>query len=555
MQNGQSTTKTKNRDFDAFYLESDRKRARIGLLLLIFPIVLFAVNDFLFFGLGSQIFYGLAALRVGLVISTIVLLIFLNRITSYSKYVGLMAGWTIAAAISVVAINLTRPPSFIPLQLVTAILFVLIAFAVIPNRLRYQIISAGVISFGEIGILLFYSTMITGNALTTGLGSIILAFIIGVVSSWQLEIYRKNNFEAHEQLRQSRDQSQERYEQLVEKLPEMVFEINANGEVTFANQRARELTGYSKEELEDNFDANRLVAPEDIERSKANMKLMFAGGMRQSNEYTWIRKDGTRFPVLLTSSPVMEEGKVLGARGIIADLTEHKRLEKQVQDNERLVAIGQTAGMVGHDLRNPLQSIIGEVYLAKSEIDSLPVGENKRCLQESVQAIEEQISYMDKIVSDLQTFMKPVEAKMEIINLESLITALLAQTDFPKNIQASTQIDDKLIVNADAQLLKRVLINLVTNAVQAMPDGGELIIKARTNDKKQIQIIVEDTGTGIPEEIKSKIFTPLFTTKSKGQGFGLAVCKRVIEAQGGTITFESEVGKGTKFIIELPAQG
>ena len=159
MQSGQSATTAKNSNFDAFYLESDRKRARIGLLLLIFPIVIFAINDFLFFGLGSQIFYGLAALRVGLLIYTIVLLIYLNRITSYSKYVSLMAGWTIAAAISIVAINLTRPPSFIPLQLVTVILFVLIAFAVIPNRLRYQIISAAILSFGEIGILLFYSTV------------------------------------------------------------------------------------------------------------------------------------------------------------------------------------------------------------------------------------------------------------------------------------------------------------------------------------------------------------------------------------------------------------
>ena len=240
---------------------------------------------------------------------------------------------------------------------------------------------------------------------------------------------------------------------------------------------------------------------------------------------------------------------------IFENITQRIALEKRSQDNERMAAIGQTAGMVGHDLRNPLQSIIGEVYLAKSELDSLPDGENKSCLQESVQAIEEQVGYMDKIVSDLQTFVKPVEAKMEIINLKPVVTALLAQTDFPKNVQASMQIDDKLIVNADAQLLKRVLINLVTNAVQAMPEGGELTLKAQTKNKKRIQITVEDTGTGIPEEIKPKIFTPLFTTKSKGQGFGLAVCKRVIEAQNGTITFESQVGKGTKFIIELPAQG
>ncbi len=237
------------------------------------------------------------------------------------------------------------------------------------------------------------------------------------------------------------------------------------------------------------------------------------------------------------------------------DVTEKKDLKKQLKDKERLAAIGQTAGMVGHDLRNPLQSIIGEVYLAKSELDSLPDGENKRCLQESIQAIGDQVGYMDKIVSDLQTFVKPVEAKMEIINLKPVVTALLAQTDFPKNIQAGMQVDDKLIVNADAQLLNRVLINLVTNAVQAMADGGELTVKAQSGSQGKAQITVEDTGTGIPEEVKPKIFTPLFTTKSKGQGFGLAVCKRVIEAQNGTITFESQVGKGTKFIIEMPAQG
>jgi PAS domain S-box-containing protein len=246
------------------------------------------------------------------------------------------------------------------------------------------------------------------------------------------------------------------------------------------------------------------------------------------------------------------QGKVQNIVMMHQDVTDRKLLERQLQDKERLSAIGQTAGMVGHDLRNPLQSIIGEVYLAKGELDSLPDGENKRCLQESVQAIEEQISYMDKIVSDLQTFVKPVEAQLETINLKPLITSVLAQVDIPKNIQAMTQIQEKVITKADPQLIKRVLINLVTNAVQAMPNGGELTLRAETSNQGKVQITVKDTGTGIPDEIKDKIFTPLFTTKSKGQGFGLAVCKRVIEAQNGTITFESQVGKGTKFIIELP---
>jgi signal transduction histidine kinase len=100
-------------------------------------------------------------------------------------------------------------------------------------------------------------------------------------------------------------------------------------------------------------------------------------------------------------------------------------------------------------------------------------------------------------------------------------------------------------------MMKRILSNLVLNALQAMPDGGQLAIKAYQKDA-ELFIAVKDTGVGIPEEIKPKLFTPMMTTKSKGQGLGLAVVKRLIEAQGGTITFESEVGKGTTFIVRLP---
>jgi len=209
--------------------------------------------------------------------------------------------------------------------------------------------------------------------------------------------------------------------------------------------------------------------------------------------------------------------------------------------------------MVGHDLRNPLQTIIGEVFLAKGELSSLPDSEHKKYLQESIQTITEQISYMDKIVSDLQTFVKPFEPIMQIVKIKPLTVALLTQINIPSNIQTTLDIDNITVI-ADPQLLKRVLINIITNAIQAMPNGGEVTIKTEAPTQSQTHIIIEDTGMGIPDEIKPKIFMPLFTTKSKGQGFGLAVCKRVIEAQGGTISFESQLGKGTKFKISLPTQ-
>jgi signal transduction histidine kinase len=227
------------------------------------------------------------------------------------------------------------------------------------------------------------------------------------------------------------------------------------------------------------------------------------------------------------------------------DLNERKR-------TERLTIIGETAGMVGHDLRNPLQSTIGEIYLANEELKKLAGSEQKTNLQESINAIEEQALYMDKIVSDLQTFVKTIEVHKKTLKLKQQVMSVLSQVDIPNNIQTNVSIDDQFTVNADQQLLKRVIINLVTNATQAMPKGGKLTIEAKTIERGNVQVIVEDTGVGIPIDIKEKVFQPLFTTKSRGQGFGLAVCKRVIEAHGGDIVFESQEGKGTKFIITLP---
>jgi PAS domain S-box-containing protein len=335
----------------------------------------------------------------------------------------------------------------------------------------------------------------------------------------------------------------ERFFNMLDNLPVMVCLITADYKIPFANRLFREKFGDSKGrccyEYIGSVDAPcktcESIIPLKTDKPHHRIVNLQDGTIVDAYDYPFVDVDGTKM--------VLE---------VDVDITERVNLQEKLQEKERLAAIGQTAGMVGHDLRNPLQSITGEVYLAKGELDSLPDGETKSCLQESIQTIEAQVSYMDKIVSDLQTFVKPVEAQMQIINLKPLIAALIAQKGIPKNIQANIQVQGALTVQADPQLLKRVLINLITNAEQAMPDGGELTVKAHGSSQGKVQIIVEDTGNGIPEEIKSKIFTPLFTTKSKGQGFGLAVCKRVIEAQGGTITFESQVGKGTKFIIELP---
>ncbi len=231
-----------------------------------------------------------------------------------------------------------------------------------------------------------------------------------------------------------------------------------------------------------------------------------------------------------------------------------RKYDDKLKSAERLAAIGQTAAMVGHDIRNPLQAIVGDLYLIDCDVAFLPEGENKKSMQESIRSIQINLEYIEKIVEDLQDYAKPLNPCMTRVNFKKVLEDVLLIVPIPSNLEVSIDIaDDFPELLTDFSMLKRALSNLANNAVQAMPNGGKLKLKAYRTDNVAC-ISVEDTGVGIPEEVNSKIFTPMFTTKAKGQGFGLAVVKRLTEALGGTITFESEIGKGTKFIISLPLQ-
>ena len=254
---------------------------------------------------------------------------------------------------------------------------------------------------------------------------------------------------------------------------------------------------------------------------------------------------------------------------IYDDITERKELNKKLEeyarnleglveertkalkDAERLAAIGATAGMVGHDIRNPLQAITSDLFLLGEELKNMSESEGRRSMEENIESIEENIIYINKIVSDLQDYTRPLKPNIEEVNLKDLINNTLITANIPENIQAEVNIKANLLLKVDAAYIRRVLTNLVVNAIQAMPNGGKLTINAST-EKDEALISVKDTGVGIPEDVKDKLFKPLFTTKAKGQGLGLAVVKRLIEGLNGKVSFESEKDKGTKFTISLP---
>ena len=246
------------------------------------------------------------------------------------------------------------------------------------------------------------------------------------------------------------------------------------------------------------------------------------------------------------------EGKIRNVGILFNDISQRRNLEIKLKDAERLAAIGATAGMVGHDIRNPLQAITSDIYLAKTELDVFPDGEAKNGILESLEETEKNIDYINKIVQDLQDYARPLNPKPEEADLKLIITKLFSKNNMPDNIELSVKVENSAKkVSTDSYYINRIMFNLISNAVQAMPNGGTLTVHA-FKDLKDVVMTVKDTGVGIPKEIQGKMFTAMFTTKSKGQGFGLPVVKRMTEALGGTVTFESQEGKGTTFTVRLP---
>ncbi len=351
-------------------------------------------------------------------------------------------------------------------------------------------------------------------------------------------------------------ESERRFRELADLLPQIVYETDESGNFTFLNKTGLKTMGYSEHDFETGITALQMFIPEDRDRARDSIRRRLTGEEFGADEYTALRKDGTTFPLIINSTPILRDGKTIGLRGIVIDVTERKRMEELLLQARRMETIGETAAMVGHDLRNPLQVIVNRLFLAEQATERLAspysdVAKNLG-LGELFKELGEQVKYMDKIVSDLQDYARPLRAKLVETSIHRLIEDTLSTINVPSNIKVSTQADEdipKLLI--DSNLMRRVFTNLITNAIQAMPNGGKLVIKA-TVSKNAFLISFQDTGEGIQDENMDKIWSPLFTTKPKGTGLGLPTCKRLVEAQNGTIMVQSKAGQGSTFTISIP---
>lgn len=220
----------------------------------------------------------------------------------------------------------------------------------------------------------------------------------------------------------------------------------------------------------------------------------------------------------------------------------------KIIQNERLAVIGQMASMVAHDLRNPLFGIKNATFILKRRENI----KEDEAVKKILLLIDESLENANRIVNDLLDYSKEIKLEKSTTTLNSLLLSSLKETRLTRAVHLENLVDDSLKVNVDVYKMKRVFINLINNAVDAMPEGGTIKIESLVNESS-ISISFSDTGKGISQENINKLWKPLFTTKTKGIGLGLVICKRFIEAHNGTITVTSEEGKGTTFTITLPA--
>ena len=330
-----------------------------------------------------------------------------------------------------------------------------------------------------------------------------------------------------------------------------IIMLDNKGNISYWNKAAKKIFGYSRLEALKK-ECHLLIGPKHFydtyRKGFAEFKKSGKGPvLGKTLELMAVKKDGSEFPIELSVSAVNLRGK-WNAIGIVKDITKRKEMEKKLMRQEKLAILGQLAGGVGHELRNPLGAIKNAAYFLNMALEK-PEQEVK----ETLELLEKEVTTSERIISSLLGFARPKPPSRHKVNVNEIIDEVSKRNNIPGSIKVEALLTKTLpSIMADPVQLTQVFGNLVLNSIQAMPEGGELVIETNLDNRKYVVASFTDTGNGIHEDILEKLFEPLFTTKAKGIGLGLAVSKTLVEGHGGTIEVESTVGKGSTFTVKLP---
>jgi PAS domain S-box-containing protein len=343
-----------------------------------------------------------------------------------------------------------------------------------------------------------------------------------------------------------------RYSVLVEEASDGVA-ILQDERIVFINRKLLEISGYSRDELIGiPFKKIAKMVGEKYRQSvKERHKRRIRGEENPAtSELELITKTGECIPIE-TSSALIHHSGLPAVLTIVRDIKERKRIEEQRLRLEKLAAVGEVTTMVGHDLRNPLQSIENATYYLNNELPHLQITQKT---MEMLQVINDSVDYADKIIRDLQDLSAVKKPTLRNNNINTIVKETLSQVETQENIELITKLGHLPEIKADKDMIKRVFLNLAINGIQAIKEKGGKLKVSTKKTKESVEITFKDTGIGISKENKEKIFTPFFTTRAKGMGVGLAICKKFVESHGGSIEVESKEGKGSTFTVILPVQ-
>ncbi|MBC8231862.1 hypothetical protein H8E77_20115 [bacterium] len=229
---------------------------------------------------------------------------------------------------------------------------------------------------------------------------------------------------------------------------------------------------------------------------------------------------------------------------------ELQEAQEQLVRLEKLAILDQLAGGMGHELRNTLCVIKNAAYFLKTVLEEVEP-DVKKCLE----ILETEVTRSDSIINSLFNFTRPTPPTPQKVDINHIVQEVLFHTIVPENVEVVSQLDESLpAVMADPDQLSQVFENIILNAIQAMPEVGQLVVKSEAQCPEWIAVSFADTGVGIPEENLGRIFEPLFTTKARGIGLGLAITRTLVEGHRGAIEVQSEVGKGSIFTVRIPTR-
>jgi PAS domain S-box-containing protein len=357
------------------------------------------------------------------------------------------------------------------------------------------------------------------------------------------------------------------YRNIIQNMSSSLICMDMAGSITFLNNNAAKTLEYKIDEL---LGRNMTDIVADPEKNGQIIDLMLIANKRfESKEVKLISKSGTIIPIGFSTSPLIENNEQIGVIVTFRDLTEMNLMRKQVERMDRLATLGELATGIAHEVRNPLGGIKAAAQVLEESFE-----ESDRRL-ELVSRIVREIDRVNNLLMDFFKFAKPIKPSRDYFNIESLIDSiylLIAMQLTSKKITFREEFSDVVPnIFADQNQIEQVLMNIFLNAIQAMPQGGELSVKTYTTTVGEnpnlhwsddafdqnlpfVAIEISDTGGGIAPENLEKIFNPFFTTKSEGMGLGLSICSRLMTENNGNIHVESVLGKGSKFTVMLPTR-